>query len=53
MIVKNNKQQQKNKIIQVTVNLNEKDSQIYSEYFEDDENKADRYTDTYRENFTD
>jgi hypothetical protein len=29
------------------------DDNAYSEYFEDDENKADRFTDDYRENFTD
>lgn len=29
------------------------DGNAYSEYFEDDENKSGRYTDEYRENYTD
>jgi len=29
------------------------DDNVFSEYFEDDENKADRFTDDYHENFTD
>ena len=41
--------QQKKKIIQVIVNMSKRDSLTHSEYFEDDENKADRFTDDYRE----
>ena len=29
------------------------DENAYSGYFEDDENKADRFTDDYKEDFTD